>query len=113
MAEISLKIMDANEKGKVEKVYTVDGYDLMMGTVEDLMEIIDLDQIKTNTDIVKTVIRCYGQLKPLLKDIFPSLTDEELKRVKMTDLADTILDLGMSIMESFKELGNRKRGQAR
>lgn len=104
MSEITLKIYKAGHKDQVEKTYKAEGYDLMLGTVEDFMDIIDLDKIKDNIEVAKMVVKGYGQIKPLLKDVFPGITDEELKRVKVPELAQTIIQIGLSIIENLKEL---------
>ncbi len=101
MATISLKITSKEDKKKVEKFYTAEGYDLMLGTVEDFMDIIDIDKIGNNIELAKMVLKGYGQLKPLIMDIFPELTDEEYKRIKVNDLISTISQVGKSVIENL------------
>lgn len=111
MSEITLNIYKEDNKNEVEKTYKADGYDLMLGTVEDFMAILDLDNINNNIEVAKMVVKGYSQIKPLLKDVFPGVTDEELKRVKVPELVNTIIQIGMSIVDSLKELkpGNLTR----
>lgn len=87
-------------KGRqIEKTYTADTYDLMFGTVEDVAEAINLDSLKTGSDV--EIIKMIGNLvlnsmdtvKNLLKDIFDGITDEELKRVKVKEIANVLLDV--------------------
>lgn len=101
MATISLKITSKEDKKKVEKFYTAEGYDLMLGTVEDFMDIIDIDKLGNNIELAKMVLKGYGQLKPLIMDIFPELTDEEYKRIKVNDLISTISQVGKSVIENL------------
>lgn len=101
MATISLNIYTKEDKNKVEKTYRAESYDLMLGTVEEFMQIIDIDKIKDNVEVVKMVMKCYGKIKPLLKDIFPGVTDEELDRVKIKELVPVVIGVGTSIMESL------------
>lgn len=108
MATIKLDIYSEKDKTKVEKTYTADGYDLMLGTVEDFMEIIDLDKLDDNMEVAKMVVKAYGKIKPLLKDIFPELTDSEFKRVKVPDLVLTIIQLGNAVLESLNTLNKGK-----
>lgn len=108
MATIKLDIYSEKDKKKVEKTYTADGYDLMLGTVEDFMEIIDLDKLDDNMEVAKMVVKAYGKIKPLLKDIFPELTDSEFKRVKVPDLVLTIIQLGNAVLESLNTLNTGK-----
>lgn len=84
---------------KVEKTYEVENYDLMFGTVEDILTIFDVDDLKNGSDveIIKMVTnalpKCIDIVKPLLKDIFEGLNDEELKRVKLTEVAIVLVDV--------------------
>ena len=87
------------EKKKVVKTYEVDAYDLMFGTVEDVADAIKLDDLKTGSDV--EIIKMVGNLvltsmdtvKNLLKDVFDGLTDEEIKRTKVSEIAAVLLDI--------------------
>lgn len=87
------------EKKKVVKTYTAETYDLMFGTVEDLIDLIDLDQLKNGTDaeiiklVGKVIISGMGIIKPLLKDIFEGLTDEELKNTKVSEISTALVEI--------------------
>ena len=108
---ISLKVYAKNDKKVVEKTYETEGYDLMLGTVEEFMRIIDIDKLGDSMEVTKMIVKGYGQLKPLLIDVFPEITDEELNRTKVNELVQTVIQIGLSIGESLKELGsgNAKR----
>ena len=73
--QITLNIY--NKQKEIVKTHTAEGYDLMMGTIEDFMDIIDVEAINDTTALAKMVIKGYKQIKPLMQDIFPELTDEE------------------------------------
>lgn len=111
MSAISLNIYKKDDKKTIEKTYTVDGYELMLGTVEEFVNIIDVDKLNDNTAVAGMVLKGYGKIKPLIKDIFPGITDEELNRVKVTELVQVVIDTGMSVAENFAYLksGNFKR----
>lgn len=106
MAEITLNIYGAG-KEKV-KTLTTSGYDLMMGTVEDFMQIIDVDKLNDNMEVAKMVLNGFAQMKPLLKDIFPEMTDEDFKGIKIKELVRTIMQIGTSIVESLRVLNDEK-----
>lgn len=108
MSEITLNIYSAKKKGEIEKTHTADGYDLMLGTVDDFMEIIDIDKLDNEMEIAKMIAKGYGQLKPLLKDVFPDLTDDELRRAKVKDLVATIIQIGLAVAESLKAFKSEK-----
>ena len=87
------------ENKKVVKTYTAETYDLLFGTVEDVAEAVHLDELQTGTDteiikmIGKMVLNSMGTIKDLLKDIFDGLTDEDLKKVKVSEIAKVLLDV--------------------
>lgn len=94
--ELKLNVYDKKE---VVKTYTAETYDILFGTVEDLVEIIDLDSVQNGNDgeiiklALKLVINGMDILKPLLKDIFDGLTDEELKKTKVSEVANVLVEV--------------------
>ena len=108
MAKISLNIYDNNDKSKVTKTLETEGYDLMMGTVDDFINIIDLDKINDKNEVAKMAAKSYKQLKPLIMDIFPELQDEDYRNIKVTDLVRLIVQIGTSIMDNMDILKSSK-----
>ena len=95
--QLNLNIYRGRE---IEKVYTADEYDIMFGTVEDLINLIDVDSLtggKTDADFVGAVAALLkggiSSVRSLLKEIFPEVTDDELKRVKMKDVVATLVNV--------------------
>lgn len=99
--DLTLNIYAKENKNEVAKVYTANSYDLMLGTVEDIMDIIDIDKMNNNIEVAKMVVKGYKQLKPFLLDVFPGLTDEELKHVKVKELVPLFVDICSVIMEDL------------
>ena len=87
------------EKRKVIKTYTAETYDLMFGTVEDLLDVIDIDNIQADnrTELLKAVAKVLAHsmdiVKPLLKDVFEGLTDEELRNTKISEIVDALSNI--------------------
>lgn len=105
--DLKLKIY---EKKQVVKTYTSETYDLMFGTVEDLLDIIDIDNIQAGdkTELLKAIAKVLANsmdiVKPLLKDIFEGLTDEELRNTKLKDIIDVLAEvIAYSISQLTKE----------
>ena len=100
-------------KKQIVKTYSVDAYDLMFGTVEDVAEAIDLDSLKTGSDVEiitmagKLVLGSMDTVKNLLKDIFEGLTDEELKHTKVSEIAVVLVDVVKFTITQLN-LGNAK-----
>lgn len=96
--------LNVYNKDKVEKTYIAESYNIMFGTVEDLINAIDFDKLKTGKDgklvddeLIKAVAgavpKIFGMIKPLLKDVFPGLTDEEIKKVRFLEVAKVIVNI--------------------
>lgn len=87
------------ENKKPVKTYTAETYDLMFGTVEDIAEAMNLDNLRTGSDVeiiglaVDLIKRNMTTVKDLLKDIFDGLTDEEIKHTRVRDIARVLLDV--------------------
>lgn len=102
MAMITLNVRSIADKSEVAKTISINGYDLMIGTVDDFMDIIDLDKIDDEKEVIKMVLKSYKQIKPLIMDIFPELTEEDYRNVSVADLVAVIPQIGLSIIENIK-----------
>lgn len=91
-------------KGKtIEKTYKAETFDIMFGTVEDLLNIIDLEKLNSDTEIAKLIIKVFPLLKPLLKDVFEGVTDDELRRTKIKELIPLFVNI---FVFALKELNS-------
>ena len=103
------------EKKKVIKTYTTETYDLMFGTVEDLVDLVDLDKLENGTDaeIIKlvgnVVIKGMNIIKPLLKDIFEGITDEELKKTRVSEIVDALVGIVKYSISQMTKDSNKKK----
>ena len=101
MATITLNVYSAEDHNKVEKTYTTESYDLMFGTVEDLIQIIDVDKMTDNIAVTRIVVQSFGKLKPFIKDVFTGVTDEELKRIKVKELIPAFIEICKGIVDGL------------
>lgn len=87
------------EKKQIVKTYEVDSYDLMFGVLEDVADAIKLDELKNGTDVEilkmagNLVLHSMDTVKDLFKDIFEGITDEELKKCKISEMAVVLVDV--------------------
>lgn len=102
------------EKKKIVKTYTAETYDLMFGTVEDLLDVIDIDNIQAGdrTELLKAIAKVLANsmniVKPLLKDIFEGLTDEELRNTTLKNIIDVLAEV---IAYSINQLTKGNNGK--
>lgn len=126
MAELKLNIYDGR---KISKTYTAEEYDLMTGTVEDIINLIDVEGVinlvsdteadndeKASTKdtigfvlgLIKTIKNAFGIVKPLLKDMFEGLTDEEIRHTRIKDIAMLFVNVAMFGMSEMKGTNDEK-----
>jgi hypothetical protein len=84
-----MKLNICSDQTTIEKTYEVATYDLMYGTVEDLLGIIEQAQsIDDMQALGKIILENKPRINELLLDIFSSegLTEQELRRTKVREL---------------------------
>ena len=100
----TLKLNIYKNQDEIERTAMAESYDLMFGTAEDVLNIFDPDKMASQMDIAVTVFKCFRELKPLLQDIFPDITDDELKRIKIKELVPLFYDICKNIADDIKLL---------
>ena len=105
MATLKLNIY-AEDKTTVAKTYTAEGYDLMLGTLQDIFSIIDLDKINgaNETEMARMAVRAFDQIAPILRDVFPGVTNEELRMTKTKELVPLFVDLAHEAVGTLKPI---------
>ena len=109
MADLRLNIYNGKT---IEKTYVADEIDIMFGTVEDLLDVIDFDNLNDEKEVVKVVIKTLNNLKPFLKQIFDGLTDDEIKHTKVKELVPLFVDIVTYTMEELKALMSKNPRRA-
>lgn len=106
MAILTLNIYKKENKNEIEKTYTAEGYRLMFGTLQDIMSVIDLDKLQTGNEmeLVKMAVKGFDLIAPILQDVFPELTSDELRRTSTSDLIPLIVDIAREALNTIKSL---------
>ena len=110
---MELKLNIYNKK-EIQKTYTNDTYDLMFGTVEDFLELVKIDEMKTGSDseiimlVGKAIPKGMGTIKTLLKDVFEGITDDELKNTKVREIINVLVEIVKSSIIEMKKGMNEK-----
>ncbi|WP_302826370.1 hypothetical protein [Anaerofustis stercorihominis] len=92
-----------NQK-EIKRTVEADTYDLMYGTVEDVLNIFDeIDDLKNESQILKLIKKNMPTLNNLLLDIFDeaNLKREELRCIKVKELVPLFFELIDYIKNSF------------
>ena len=102
--ELVLNIYDEKTK-MIAKQYTAETADIMFGTIEDLINVIDVDKLNDNMEWAKVIVLAMKKLKPLLKEVFTGVTDEELKNTKVKELVPLFINIIKFMMSEIKGMG--------
>jgi hypothetical protein len=90
-----------NQK-EIEKTFAIDTYDIMYGTVEDILGIFDeVDDLNDNKQLFSVIQKNRTKLNDLLLDIFPDMTEADLRRIKLKELVPLFIDLFNYVKDSF------------
>ena len=105
--------LNIRENRKVVKTYEADTYDLTFGTIEDVADSIKLDALETgsNAEIIKMagnlVLHNLGTVKDLMKDIFEGITDEELRTVRVSELAAVLVEVVKYTLKQMQQMNSK------
>lgn len=108
--ELKLNIYDKNE---VIKSYVTDTYEVKFGTLEDLLSVLDTNvAINNRVELVNSILlclpKCKDVIKPLFKDIFDGITDEELKKCSLREMSDVLYKVVLFTIIQIAE-GNKSK----
>ena len=107
--------LDIYDHKTVVKTYETDTYEIMFGTVEDLIDAARLDTIENGSDAeivvaaTNLVTTSMGTVKDLLKDIFDGITDEEIKHTRVSDIVNVIVEVILYAVGQISVFGGSKR----
>ena len=106
--------LNVYDRRNIVKTYTAETYDIMFGTVEDLIDTLNLEGLDAsdNVELIKVatnvVMNGMDIVKPLLKDIFEGLTDEELRNTKIKEVAAVLVEIVKFTMAQIAKGSNGK-----
>lgn len=109
---MKLNIYNGDE---IVKTYEKDSYRLRFGVVEDVAQAVNLDELKEGTEaeilrmIAKLVITSLDTIKGLMKDIFPGLTNEEIRDCSVDEMAMVIFEVIEFTIKQLNIRGNKQK----
>lgn len=96
-------------KTVVDKTFTADTTNIFTSTVEDLLEVLDLDTLKnldlndmTNTagPIASMIVKASKQVKPIIIDCF-EMTEDDYRKTKITDVVKAVIAI---VKDAFTDI---------
>lgn len=99
--ELTLNIYDKTGKNII-RTAKADTFDLMFGTVMSLMELLKIEDMDNQLELLKVVAGAYDEITGVLSAVFPDITPDEWKCIKVKELMPVILDIAKSaVSETF------------
>lgn len=87
---------------EIEKTVTAETYDLMFGTVEDILGLLDaIGDTSDTSAVINAVADNWEKLCILLLDVFPQMTRDDLRNIKVRDVVPVIVELFRFVVDGF------------
>jgi len=97
-----LRLQTWKSQKEVDKTFEVDGYDLMWGTIEDILQILDdAGRDPDETEIARLLQQNRNKINEFLQDVFPTMTDEDMRKIKIRDIVPFFISLFAYVQASF------------
>lgn len=98
--EIKLNIYDKTGKN-VEKTVKAEEYEIMFGAVTELMKVVKATAVEDKSELLKTVVSAWDEITSVMSGFFPDVTEDEWKRVKVSELVPVIVELAKYAVTSM------------
>ena len=118
--ELKLNIYKTRKSKEIEKTYIANDFELSTGICEDLLNIVKIDMFENGLDIlsaetqVKEIMKMsidgIDVFKEMLKEIYDGLTDEEISRTKIKEIAHVVVCcVNFALAEMFTSFGDKRK----
>lgn len=94
-----------------EKTYTAETFDITFGAVDDLVKALNPDEVdfSDKLELGKAILGVWGQVEPLLMEIFDGVTNEELRTVKMSNIVQLAQQIFAYMSGELNKIGNNEK----
>lgn len=115
--ELRLNVYDGTE---VVKTYVSQDFELLTGTCEDILKIIDTQKVielmnsgdELGKFLLKKVVIQYEDFKPILMRAFSGITEEEYRNTRMAEVGNIIVCIIVySVQQLFSILTSPGKGK--
>ena len=102
--QLILNIYDENNR-VIAKQYTAEEVHILFGTIEDLIDLIDENNLNDNMELAKVIVKSMKKLRPILKQVFVGVTDEELRLTRTDELVPLFMQILKYMFTQVNGLG--------
>lgn len=93
MKKEKLELQVKDKKGNVIKTVEANTFDVYFGTIDNLMQLLDIDEQTSSFELLKKITKAWDEVTELLGDIFPGMSEQDWKYVRMNDLVPIVLQI--------------------
>ena len=102
-----MKINTYKNQKEIEKTFEVKNYDLMYGTVQDILDVMDSGLIESNDEegLIMLIMKNRDKIEALLLDIFEpaGMVKNDLRNIKVKELVPLFIELFNYVSAAFEE----------
>lgn len=101
-----MKLNIYKDQKNILKTLEISSYDIMFGTIEDVLAILDdIENLDNDIEVLTIIKNNFPKLKELLIDIFgkENLNEDDLKKIKLKELVPLFIDLISYVKSSFAD----------
>ena len=102
-----MKINIYKNQKEIEKTFEVKNYDLMYGTVQDILDVMDSGLIESNDEegLIMLIMKNRDKIEALLLDIFEpaGMVKNDLRNIKVKELVPLFIELFNYVSAAFEE----------
>jgi hypothetical protein len=103
--QLLLNIYDENNR-VIDHQYKAEEVNILFGTIEDLIDLIDENNLQDNMELAKVIVKSMKKLKPILKQVFIGVTDEELRFTRTNELVPLFIQIVKYMFTQVNGLGD-------
>lgn len=103
MNNLTINVYD--KKGKaIVKTCSASTFDIMFGTVQKLMCLLKVEELTDQRELIKIVYDAWEEIRALLDEVFPDMTEDDWNHVKVKELVPVIIGIVKATVADFMSI---------
>ena len=106
-----------DNKGNIVKTYKTEYIYISTGIVEDIFKLVDIDKLlskgttqeELGAEMLKIVVKGWGNFKQIIMQIFDGLTEEEFKNTRLNEIVSIIFYILNNALSSLNNIGTNEK----